>query len=91
MLDENEFLSPFGVRSLSRVHKDRPYVCSPGGTPQRVDYEPGDATTGLFGGNSNSRADLAAGELPAGRGVERYHHFYGDSLRVECPTPRAGS
>ena len=55
LFDENEFFSPFGVRSLSRVHKDRPYTCSPGGVAQRVDYEPGDAATGLFGGNSNWR------------------------------------
>ena len=87
VLDENEFLSPFGVRSLSRVHKDRPYMCSPGGTPQRVDYEPGDATTGLFGGNSNWRGPVW---LPVNyllvEALERYHHFYGDTLRVECPT-----
>ena len=87
VLDENEFLSPFGVRSLSRVHKDRPYTCSPGGTPQRVDYEPGDATTALFGGNSNWRGPIW---LPVNyllvEALERYHHFYGDTLRVECPT-----
>ena len=87
VLDENEFLSPFGVRSLSRVHKDRPYTCSPGGTPQRVDYEPGDATTSLFGGNSNWRGPIW---LPVNyllvEALERYHHFYGDTLRVECPT-----
>ena len=87
VLDENEFLSPFGVRSLSRVHKDRPYTCSAGGTPQRVDYEPGDATTALFGGNSNWRGPVW---LPVNyllvEALERYHHFYGDTLRVECPT-----
>jgi hypothetical protein len=87
LLDEQEFLSPFGVRSLSRVHKDRPYTCSPGGTPQRVDYEPGDATTPMFGGNSNWRGPIW---MPVNyllvESLERYHHFYGDSLRVECPT-----
>ncbi len=87
VLDEDEFLSPFGVRSLSRVHKDRPYTCSPGGAVQRVDYEPGDSTTGLFGGNSNWRGPIW---LPVNyllvEALERYHHFYGDTLRVECPT-----
>ncbi|MGA2256782.1 MAG: glucosidase [Thermoguttaceae bacterium] len=87
VLDEDEFLSPFGIRSLSRVHKDRPYTCSPGGTPQRVDYEPGEATTGLFGGNSNWRGPIW---MPVNyllvETLERYHHFYGDTLQVECPT-----
>ena len=87
VLDENEFLSPFGVRSLSRIHKDRPYICTPCGSPQRVDYEPGEAATGLFGGNSNWRGPIW---LPLNyllvEALERYHHFYGDTLRVECPT-----
>jgi hypothetical protein len=87
VLDEDEFLSPFGVRSLSRVHKDRPYTCSPGGVAQRIDYEPGNGTTALFGGNSNWRGPIW---LPVNyllvEALERYHHFYGDSLRVECPT-----
>ena len=86
VLDENEFLSPFGVRSLSRVHKDRPYICAPGGVVRRVDYEPGDSTTALFGGNSNWRGPVW---LPLNyllvEALERYHHFYGDTLRVECP------
>lgn len=87
VLDEDEFLSPFGVRSLSRFHQDRPYTCSPGGTLQRVDYEPGDATTALFGGNSNWRGPIW---MPVNylliEALERYHHFYGDTLQVECPT-----
>ena len=87
VLDENEFLSPFGVRSLSRVHKDRPYVCSAGGIAQRVDYEPGESTLDLFGGNSNWRGPVW---FPVNylliEALERYHYFYGDALQVECPT-----
>ncbi len=86
-MDEGEFLSDFGIRSLSRIHKDRPYVCSAGGVPQRVDYEPGESTSALFGGNSNWRGPIW---FPVNyllvEALERYHHFYGDTLRVECPT-----
>ncbi len=87
LLDEGEFLSAFGIRSLSRVHKDRPYVCSAGNAPQRIDYEPGESTAALFGGNSNWRGPIW---FPLNylliEALERYHHFYGDTLRVECPT-----
>jgi hypothetical protein len=87
LLDEGEFLSPFGIRSLSRIHKDRPYVCSTGGFPQRVDYEPGESNSPLFGGNSNWRGPIW---FPVNylliEALERYHHFYGDTLLVECPT-----
>jgi hypothetical protein len=87
MLDEDEFLSPYGVRALSRVHKDHPYVATIGGVTHRVDYEPGDSSSGLFGGNSNWRGPIW---FPVNyliiESLQKYHHYYGDDLRVECPT-----
>jgi hypothetical protein len=87
LLDEQEFLSPYGVRSVSRIHRERPYVFHVNGETFRVDYEPGESTTGLFGGNSNWRGPVW---LPINHllieALERYHHYYGEALRVECPT-----
>jgi hypothetical protein len=87
MLDENEFLSPHGIRSVSRYHQDQPYVMEWQSEALRVDYSPGDSTTGLFGGNSNWRGPIW---MPINyllvEALERYHHFYGNSLKVECPT-----
>ncbi|MCC6670665.1 MAG: glucosidase [Planctomycetes bacterium] len=87
LLDEREFLSPFGVRSLSAVHREQPFVLTVDGREHRVDYVPGEGTTRLFGGNSNWRGPVW---FPVNylliEALERYHHFYGDSLRVECPT-----
>ena len=68
MLDEEEFLSPYGIRALSRYHKEHPYVLSVMGMEHRVDYEPAESSTGLFGGNSNWRGpDLVSGQLSADR------------------------
>ncbi len=87
MLDENEFLSPYGVRSVSRVHKDHPYVVRVDGQEYRVDYEPGESTTGQFGGNSNWRGPIwVPGNFLLIEALERYDHFYGDSFKIECPT-----
>jgi hypothetical protein len=87
MLDENEFLSPYGIRSLSRIHRDRPYVFSLDGHEHRVDYEPGESADQLFGGNSNWRGPVW---LPLNflliEALERYHYYYGESFRVEYPT-----
>ena len=87
MLDENEFLSPYGIRAVSRVHQDQPYVFRVNGEEHRVDYVPGESNTGLFGGNSNWRGPIW---FPVNfllvEALERYDHFYGDSLRLEFPT-----
>jgi hypothetical protein len=87
MLDEAEFMAPHGIRSVSRIYQREPYVFASGGQEYRVDYTPGESTTGLFGGNSNWRGPIW---FPLNyllvEALERYGHFYGDSLRVECPT-----
>ena len=87
MLDENEFLSPHGIRSLSKVYRDNPYVLDFGGERHEIRYAPGESDTGLFGGNSNWRGPVW---MPLNylliEALKRHHHFYGDTFRVECPT-----
>lgn len=87
MLDENEFLSPHGVRSISRYHLEHPYSYELGGTTYSVNYEPGESETALFGGNSNWRGPVW---FPVNflliEALQKYHHYFGDSFKVECPT-----
>jgi hypothetical protein len=87
MLSEQEFLGPYGIRALSRYHKANPYVLEFDGVEHRVDYEPGESTSGLFGGNSNWRGPVW---LPVNflmiEALQKFHHFLGDEFKVECPT-----
>ncbi len=87
MLDENEFLSPYGVRAVSRYHLDHPLVLHLAGKEYRLDYEPGESTTDLFGGNSNWRGPIW---MPVNililLSLQEYYRHYGDSFQIECPT-----
>jgi hypothetical protein len=86
MLDETEFLSPFGIRALSQYHCDHPYELEVGGGKHSVHYEPSESSTGLFGGNSNWRGPIW---FPVNyllvQALRRFHEYYGDALQVECP------
>jgi len=87
MLDEREFLSPYGIRALSQFHRAHPYILNVDGMEHRVDYEPGESTTGLFGGNSNWRGPIW---FPVNyllvESLQKFHYYLGDDFKVEFPT-----
>ncbi|HRI79809.1 MAG TPA: glucosidase [Cyclobacteriaceae bacterium] len=87
MLDENEFLGPHGIRSISKFHEHHPYVLNVGGQEYRVNYLPAESDTGMFGGNSNWRGPVW---MPVNmmliRALQQFYLYYGDNFKVECPT-----
>jgi hypothetical protein len=87
MLDEERFLGPHGIRSVSRWHQEHPFVFDAGGVQHRVQYEPAESTSGMFGGNSNWRGPVWFPiNLLIVRALLLHYRYYGDDLKVECPT-----
>ncbi len=87
MLSEDEFFGPYGIRSISKYHKDHPYTLYVNGSEYRLDYDPAESSTGLFGGNSNWRGPVW---FPVNflilEALQKFHHYLGDDFKVECPT-----
>ncbi len=87
MLSESEFLGEFGIRAVSKCHSTNPYIFEVNGDRHRVDYEPAESSSGLFGGNSNWRGPVW---MPVNyliiESLQKFHHYYGDDFKVECPT-----
>uniref|UniRef100_UPI001B1AE027 MGH1-like glycoside hydrolase domain-containing protein n=1 Tax=Aetokthonos hydrillicola TaxID=1550245 RepID=UPI001B1AE027 len=87
MLDATEFLSPYGIRSVSKVHQSNPYILTVDGQQYRVDYEPAESSTAMFGGNSNWRGPVW---FPINylllQSLQNFHNYFGDDFKVECPT-----
>jgi hypothetical protein len=87
LLDESEFLSEYGVRAMSQIYRDRPYTLSVDGIRQTVSYQPAEADSELFGGNSNWRGPIW---FPVNyliiESLQKFHHYYGDDFKIECPT-----
>src|SRR5215470_374591 len=87
MLDDSNLLSPYGIRALSRYHLEHPYVLSVNGMDHRVDYEPGESSSGLFGGNSNWRGPIW---FPVNflliESLQKFHHYLGEEFKIEFPT-----
>jgi len=92
LLDESEFLSPYGIRSLSRIHRQHPYTLQVGDMKRRIGYEPGESKTALFGGNSNWRGPIW---FPLNfliiESLQKFHRFLGDDFQIECPTGSGNS